>query len=133
MYDSVKKDDTSLEVDTADTATSSDKDLEDTPSEVESENQQRQLVIDSDDDESTGLIEPPAVANDKSKNEPPASLKQPSISNATPLTKTIQVSSAALAALEEARKEAELMMASPAKKSKSKKKKKSKKKDKKKN
>ena len=124
--DSVKKDDTSLEVDTADTATSSDKDPEDTPSEVESENQQRQLVIDSDDDESTGMIDV------RSKDEPPTSLKQPEISNSTP-AKTTQVSTAALAAIEEARKEAELMIASPTKNSKSNKKKKSKKKDRKKN
>jgi len=132
--DSVKKDDTSLEVDTADTATSSDKDPEDTPSEVESENQQRQLVIDSDDEESTGMIEHPIENRNyvRRKDEPPASLKQPEISNSTP-AKTTQVSSKALAAIEEARKEAELMIASPTKKSKSKKKKKSKKKDKKKN
>ena len=129
--DSAKKDDTSMEVDTADTAASSDKDPEDTPSEVEIENR-RQMIIDSDDEESTGMIEPPVVANGESKNEPPASLKQPEISSTTP-SKTTQVSSAALAAIEVARKEAELMMASPTtKKSKSKKKKKSKKKDKKK-
>jgi len=121
--DSVKKDDTSLEVDTADTATSSDKDPEDTPSEVESENQQ-----------STGMIEPPVVSNGfASKDEPPASLKQPEINNSAP-AKTTQISSAALAAVEAARKEAELMIAaSPTKNSKSKKKKKSKKKDRKKN
>jgi len=125
--DSVKKDDTSLEVDTADTATSSDKDPEDTPTLY------RQLVIDSDDEESTGMIEHPIENRNyvRSKDEPPASLKQPEISNSTP-AKTTQVSSEALAAIEEARKEAELMISSPIKKSKSKKKKKSKKKDKKK-